>query len=366
MNDTAVPPAASGRSGEVAFPAAPRQRMAGLTGLRGVGALWVVCFHLFRDSQNPVVHAGWLGVDLFFMMSGFVLAYVYADSVASWRVKDYLHFLAFRLARIYPLHIVMLGVVLAIVLGVPHFADRYPHAELRWGWQSFVASLLLIQNWAYFMATAWNTPSWSLSAEWFAYLLFPLFVIVTQWPRSRWLPLVLAGLALMPHLGVLALVNGLGIGATGSVGMIRMVCEFTAGCLLFRATANGLPPLGRWADGLALALLATAMVIQPTNLLALPACALIVLLASDKASLTARLLSLAPLVALGEISYSVYLVHWPIVQVFNWASAGQPAMAEAAVFGWKIALIAVVLLLSTGTYYLVERPARQLGRRLAS
>jgi peptidoglycan/LPS O-acetylase OafA/YrhL len=149
---------------------AERKHIRGLTGLRGIGALWVVLFHLTFGRGIPVIDLGFLGVDLFFILSGFVLSYVSITNIDT--VPRYLEFLRQRLTRIYPLHLFTLCILAMIVLFVPGFSERYnvPRFEP----DAFVASLLLIQNWFYWLPGCWNAPSWSLSAEWFAYLTFPI------------------------------------------------------------------------------------------------------------------------------------------------------------------------------------------------
>lgn len=349
--------------------AASRRNLPGLTGLRGVAAAWVVVFHLFEHQLGRVVDAGWLGVDIFFFLSGFVLSYVYAESLDGWGWRDHLRFIKVRLARIYPLHLVTLAVLAVMVLTLPGFAARYPSAELRWSPGAFAASLLLVQNWGYFWPDAWNGPAWSLSAEWFAYLAFPMFLWLTQWPRSGG-PL-LAGLAVA--FAVLLTMLGLGgvleKGVTSTLGMVRMACEFAIGCGLYRAWRIGLPEIllrDRGAsDAAAVLLILAGCLIGPINLFALPGCALLVLRAGAGHSATARLLTLVPLVFLGEISYSLYLTHWPLIQLFNWVTDGGSTLVTGNETSAKLLLLLAALLLSVLCYHAIERPARAFGRRLA-
>lgn len=351
------------------LPQAARPHLPALTGLRGVAAAWVVLFHLADHHAGGVLGAGWLGVDIFFFLSGFVLCYVYAEAEPAWRPGTYLRFLKVRLARIYPLHAAMLLVMLLMVVALPGFAGRYPMAAERWSVGSFIASVLLVQNWAYFWPGAWNDPAWSLSAEWFAYLSFPLFLWCTQWPRSG--RAVLAGviLAFAILLGMLARRGLLDTGVTGTPGMVRMACEFAIGCGFYRARRIGLPALLDGASGLvdavALLLIVLGVTLGLANLLALPGCALLVLRATSLRSPSARLLSLAPLVFLGEISYSLYLTHWPLIQFYNWLFEGGEAHGPAMQLPARLGLLLAATLLSVASYRMIERPARAFGRRLA-
>ena len=201
-----------------------------LSGLRAT--TWVVIYHL-TSGAFAVIDEGYLGVDVFFILSGYVLCYVCAAKF-NFDLASYFRFLSVRQARIYPLHFVTLVVLAAFVLAFPQFAVRYTFADQRWGADSFVASLLLVQNWSHFLPTCWNTPAWSLSAEWFAYLAFPGFLLLTQWPRSARGPLVIV-CVLFASYNALLLVRGDPLDAHGTTGMLRMATEFAAGCLLFRA-----------------------------------------------------------------------------------------------------------------------------------
>src|SRR6266567_7058688 len=228
-----------------------------LTGLRGVAAAWVALFHL--TVGVPILRYGDMGVDVFFILSGYVLTYVYAGKLTN--AADYFGFIRARLARIYPLHLVTLCVLALMVVALPDFAERYPMPEQRWGFGPFLASLVLVQNWGYFLPTSWNTPSWSLSAEWLAYLIFPFFLFATQWPRSKITPLALAGSLFLALYAEFALKGLPGLAGGGAPGMLRMTCEFAAGCLLCRAVDNGLGRLSPLADIAALALILIAAVL---------------------------------------------------------------------------------------------------------
>ena len=139
-----------------------------LTGIRGVAAAWVVIFHLavvaevaglLTMKQVPVLRSGYLGVDLFFILSGFVLMLTYGQSLSHMTRASLRDFWIGRVFRILPLHWTILGLFLLTGVMIDHdwvMTDR--HDGL-----SFLASALLIQNWI-FMPKVWNLPAWSLSA----------------------------------------------------------------------------------------------------------------------------------------------------------------------------------------------------------
>ena len=202
-----------------------------LTGLRGVGAVWVVSLHLTLGSSIPIVSRGDLGVDLFFILSGFILTRVHmSDFDGGYSIAKFGRFLLLRLARIYPLHLFTLFVFGAIVLALPDFTDRYEHPEY-FSWQQFIATALLVQNWRMGLVSAWNSPSWSLSAEWLAYIAFPVSIFLASVPRWEFKPVV-AMAALLAMMFLCTAAGNPAISVAGAVGLIRMAAEFFAGCLI--------------------------------------------------------------------------------------------------------------------------------------
>ena len=160
---------------------APREEIRGLTGIRGVAALMVVLYH-FHDTFvallpgwrvfAPTAKVGLLGVDLFFVLSGLILCHVYAADSRPVTWRSHAHFLGMRLARIYPNHVAALLAMVALfatasVMGVT-LGGLYPLPQLP-------LHLTMMHAWFRSPGQEWNYPSWSVSAEWFAYLvLFPI------------------------------------------------------------------------------------------------------------------------------------------------------------------------------------------------
>ena len=159
-----------------------------LTGIRLVAAVWVLLYH----SQGPLdaigvlgipvlpdfIRVGRLGVDLFFALSGFILAHTYLSSLGErLKVNKSVRFLWLRLARIYPVHVVML-----LIAGFAVTAQSIVTGEeLNRSWLNpwdFIKNLLLIQEWGSDPQRGWNFVAWSLSMEWLAYLIFPFMALV--------------------------------------------------------------------------------------------------------------------------------------------------------------------------------------------
>jgi peptidoglycan/LPS O-acetylase OafA/YrhL len=126
-----------------------------------------VCF----TAHTQLVAKGYIMVDLFFIMSGFIICHVYQDSFRfGFSNENFRQFTVARFARVYPLHFITL--ILCIVLFVP-----------KWGWdavddpKAIITNVFLIHSFGIHKIFTWNVPSWSISAEWWAYMIFPFLVI---------------------------------------------------------------------------------------------------------------------------------------------------------------------------------------------
>ncbi len=145
-------------------------RLDALTGLRCFAALNIVFFHFSNPDWfgplAPVVNAGYLSVSFFIMLSGFVLAYNYAGRAQEGKL-DHFRFWKARFTRLYPVYL------LAIFLGWQTLvAERTAHTPQMF-WLGIVLTPLLLQGWVPEIATFWNTPAWTMSAEAFYYVIFP-------------------------------------------------------------------------------------------------------------------------------------------------------------------------------------------------
>lgn len=148
-----------------------------MTGVRGIAALSVVALHYFDNvgaSSRPWQHA-YLAVDLFFMLSGLVLALNYSSTVTLDAGRDpYIAFIKKRIARIFPLYIVVTLIETALDIFRHTRGAALPDT---WNLKGMIANLLLVQSWGF--ARSIVHPAWSLSTELAAYLLFPVLVLLT-------------------------------------------------------------------------------------------------------------------------------------------------------------------------------------------
>ena len=343
-----------------------------LTSLRFFAAMWVVAFHYWPNLSPvlpPLVAKGYLGVELFFVLSGFILCHVYLDSVADGGFR-YLSFLWARLARVYPLHLATLfgiGAMALAALAVGRVID--PNIL---SWSSLPANLLLVQAWGFAPQAGWNHPSWSISAEWFAYLGFPLVA---------WGALKLAARPRLATVGAFAFLVALYAGfdalagfslthATIAWGALRIVPCFILGAavnLLWRSSVverRRTALLGAAFSG------ATVLVLAQTG----APDALIVGLFGGLIFSLAALAKAGEnsgggrlFVYLGEISYSIYMICIPWKLLF--VNAITPVLhldkAHLPVYIWLIMFVSVIPL-AAASYHLIEWPARRWMRRLSA
>lgn len=211
-----------------------------LTGLRGIAAWWVVVFH-FSEPLAPVVPSwiyeivmqGYLAVDLFFILSGYVIF----TSSKYLRHSDWNHSTRFwtsRLIRIYPLHLILMIIYLVNPLVLVLFSSSGVVSE-RYDWDYFFASIFLVQNWGGFDELKWNIPAWSISAEFAAYLIAPFLIakLISHLEKSQGLLLIgLVGGAFCCAL-LFATNNKSSIGdSIPAFGVARCLFEFWIGLCL--------------------------------------------------------------------------------------------------------------------------------------
>ena len=344
-----------------------RREIDGLTALRGVAACWVVAYHMHqRDAVGgalgTLMRHGYLAVDVFFVLSGFVMALSYGTGFAGWR--GFGVFLMRRFARVYPLYFVTTLMALGLLLWLPHPA-------LPWVWlpRMVVDNFLLVDAWG--VGQALNGPSWSISTELFAYLLFPLLVAMALGGTggrglAASLGAVLLGLA---GVWLLAALVPVPVGQTMNGPMdiwwprsvwplIRCLLEFTVGLAtfgLFRAAA-----VARWfsqgwvGGGLVAGVLVLAMLPGSDVAVVMLVPALLLALAAGRRPVPGLL------VLLGQLSYGIYLLHGLVVQfrpqlADGFAAGLGPRAGDAAAVG---TLYALILGSAWLMYRFIELPAR--------
>jgi peptidoglycan/LPS O-acetylase OafA/YrhL len=332
-----------------------------LTGLRAIAALWVFLFHapgaFPRDyaSLFPIGRAGFLGVDIFFVLSGFVLALNYAGegrhrSVAAWG-----DFLWKRLARVYPVHLAALAL---FAVGAAVFGAWFAPDD-RLTLAGFLRTLTLTHGWDAPILKTWNVVSWSVSCEWAAYIAFPVIAAIAWRVPGRLLCAVLVVLLFIAlHLCVKSNV----FGKSGiDYGLPRIAAEFSAGvllCRLYTLEAGRKPWLLVGAIATAGMLLVSsklAMRFGPhATLEIMPVCAAVIVYGlARSAGPFERLLGSSAFQYLGRISYAFYMVHAMALSVVAAALNGRAGVAVKVAAALILAGVVAHLL-----HTFVENPAR--------
>ena len=344
------------------------------TGIRGVAALLVVAYHqqlgdlhkLPFETATSLFRHSYLMVDLFFVLSGFIISYVYAaDRQRPMPAKEAKSFLFTRFARIYPLHLFALLLMTVVVFGqnwVMALAGRPVAPLTSRELLDWVLQLFLVHAW-FSGHVGWNIPSWSISAEMFAYLLFPLLVAL-HFRAPRILGAALLTFSIIFYAYVAATSGSLDIVA--GLSPLRCIAGFGLGMLVYynRASVQGLSPAVLSTIQLvALAWAVTVLCSPISDPMIVPGFVMTVWATWTDRGLLARLLSSRPLQWLGDISYSVYLLHVPLLSafLFFWVHATHrfPIGQDLSRSVWLCLSFALVLAVSTLTYKFIEVPARR-------
>uniref|UniRef100_E6PYD3 Putative Acyltransferase family protein n=1 Tax=mine drainage metagenome TaxID=410659 RepID=E6PYD3_9ZZZZ len=352
-------------------------RLDALTGLRCFAALNIVFFHfsnpLWFGPLAPVVNAGYISVSFFIMLSGFVLAYNYAERARQGKL-DRVRFWKARWTRLYPVYL------LSLILGWQMIAAEYRAHTHPMFWTGIVLTPLLLQGWVPALATFWNTPAWTMSAESFYYLIFPWLVSRPKPVSRRGYLLRLSALwlaGLIPGvLYVLLSPDNIAAPNRFSYGPWLQALKFTPlphlPSFLFGVMLAGLDEeiaressLRLWL-GLAGFVALYCTLLQAPRLpyamlhdgLLMPLFGAIILGLAGRNWLS-RALGIAPLVFVGEASYCLYLLHFNLWNMLH-RSGLLPALGLTRFDPWisYAVLIAFALL----TLHLVEKPAQRLLR----
>ncbi|UIP30337.1 acyltransferase [Photobacterium sp. TLY01] len=376
-----------------------------LTPIRGIAALIVTYFHArlilfpqWRDSIAQSTHFlenGYLWVDIFFILSGFVMMHVYQSTFATGSsFKKWRGFMWLRFSRIYPLFFVTLAVLFSWeyyksvhhigfyagplfdawgATGIPPFTGPFNRTE------TLLPNLFLV-NGILSQPLSWNIAGWSLSIEWLCYMVFPLLisVLLRSAKSNAWLPvlimLVLSGMVNM-H-GTLDITSTLN-------AFVRGLCGFTLGLWLSRISFG--PRTKSWInhDGILFALIiALITVLQfsisyTVTMATYVLFAILVLVAANQEKRSSLLLSLLDNKVtqfLGDISYSIYLWHSVLllagVEVIHhinpdWTAWWYAQTSAGIVLTGILLFTAALICISTFSYYLFERPLMTWMRGMA-
>ena len=342
---------------------APRYRA--LDGYRFLAAAGVaishydIAFDLKLGSLSAAIPQLGEFVDFFFILSGFVIGTTYAGRLASG--ADYGRFLQARLARVWPLHLATALASLALVPVAFLFHVPVNHPEMV-RLSELPANLAMVHAWGFFDHLTFNGPSWSISAEWFVYLLCPLLLVTAR--RLSTLAGVALAVAFVAAMIAVRARYGLGdwTAASFDFGLIRAVPLFFGGLVIAMALARRPVACGpSWlvVHALFIASLLTLHFSAPREI----AVALFALVVAG-AALAERAgrpswLGGKLMGRFGDASYAIYLTHFltavPVVFVLRrYGLLGTPVALAAA-----CATLGLTIVLSLGIYRWFESPLRR-------
>jgi peptidoglycan/LPS O-acetylase OafA/YrhL len=357
-----------------------------LIGARALPPLLLVLYHFHEGHGyqhfrpfDVFVAKGYLWVEFFFALSGFVLVLVYGA-----RAFAYGEFLKARLARLYPLQLATILIMAAMIgffgwlaaMGgtVPMYHQQYYHPYATW--PSFIANLFLVQAWHLFPALSWNGVSWFVSVEFFLCLIFPVYLWLS---RGRWWragAMIAAGFAALKFM---ADHSGHGLDITYDFGIVRGMADFAVGvglAMLYRELkprADALSEHALSAAQIAVAILFlyaiydTGWSHNPRDFwIVPPMLAMVLALAFDRGIL-ARALQTRPLMRMGEWSFAVYMGQSVWLQLLHY-NGPLPALspAWAVRLHWILPIVLVIVCTAWGAllYWAVEKPANRALREL--
>lgn len=328
-----------------------------LTGLRGLTALLVLFYHVRtpqgHELQFGVVDAfskfGSLGVDIFFILSGFILGTVYGQMFARGFDGNALGaFGRARFARIYPLHFVTLFLMLGAYAIALHVGVR-PTETSGYGWRNLILALLLVHEWIGIIAP--NPGSWSISIELANYLLFPILIMRPRVPAFWAVLAIIIGTAVVEYFS--------------DDRVLRSMTEFVMGYSAYRIATTHRPGASSALAGIAFVVPFAASGLAGRELPGLAAIGFTtsMFLMSGSLNEPFRIFCASrPLVFLGEISYSIYLLQWLIWIGWKHGLAKLPFFA-AHLYVMVFFAATTVVLCAIPSYYFFEKPMRAFLRR---
>lgn len=344
-----------------------------LTGVRGVAAVLIVLYHfghvqLFDGGSLTYIPIplGYLAVELFFMLSGYVIALTYGSKFShGYDIKSFAEFMIKRVARLYPAYLVIAALYVVKIVAGLQGSDTLAMFST---WDT-IGNALMLTGWGLHIQPLIGV-AWAASAEMGSYLLAPLLIVLTLHRRAPAPVLVL----IASVIGV-CMVAMSGRGANGPLDvvngdsfypLVRAIAGFAIGMVLYRYSDQLMNPVSpSLQDVLVLALIAAivaTMAFWPHDLLLYALLIPFVLVLSRDGRMAQLLFGNALVYRLGIISYSIYLLHPLFVSfaVRAWRNYGQ---TEAVYLAAVAFYLIVILALSELSYRFIEMPARDVVAR---
>ncbi|MEP5937106.1 MAG: acyltransferase [Erythrobacter sp.] len=358
------------------------ERFEVLDALRGLCALLVALYHFQANgliARSLLVQNGWLFVDYFFVLSGFVIAHSYGERLREGAVSVG-RFMALRMGRIYPLHIAVLlafvALELLLVFGgnwIAQFVTREPFTGSR-SIGALVQNIFLLQSFGIEGGRGWNGPAWSIAAEMWTYLLFALIFVAAR----RWFVWIAALIVVVAAAWLNA--NAPDLHVTFEGGIVRCIFGFSVGVLTYQAYRRFGGLRGQMWEVLAIGLVIAfaSFATGRWTFLAPLIFALTIMALATQSGVISAMLRRPFFQLLGLISYSIYMIHvflqgrlGEVLQMSDVIDISVDAQGRTLLTGspWvgdavTLAMLALLIAVSWLGYRLVEKPGRDWSRRL--
>jgi peptidoglycan/LPS O-acetylase OafA/YrhL len=353
-----------------------------LTPLRGIAALFIVAFHYLGmlKAAEPeynlkpqflelLILKSYLWVDFFFILSGFVIFHVYHTKFSERLNKhNYQKFLIARFARIYPLHLVTLLLLLILQLPIYLVEPKYAFSEEYFPWIGLLTNIALLGSIGN-ISSGWNDVSWAVGAEWYTYMIFPFLVplFLRNSPPRIFLNFLLP-IALLFGLSTLSTRMPGTLLLQSDYGLFRCLLDFTLGIGIYQIYQKGWFRLFLSRDYtflLAWIWIITVVLTGGHDVWTIPGFILLIISAALNNGKTSKILNIKGLVFLGEISYCIYLVHGVLrilTYMFSYIFCGEyfcPSFTQMQLYLGLFGFIVITIIFSIVAYYAIEVKARK-------
>ncbi len=349
---------------------------ADIDGLRALAVLSVVFYHL----GFGFIPGGFLGVDVFFVISGYLITTIIVEEVRNSGTFSFGGFYARRVRRLIPslITIVLLTFVASVYVLPDDLLSDFS-ASIAFTFLS-ISNLYFWLSSGYFDTSSEFKPllhTWSLSVEEQFYLFWPGFLLLITWLSKKrlWISPVVVLLIGLLSFGLGELFLGVGNNSEFRIleGVVSdpasaafyltpfRIYEFAIGAIIYwfpqskainSVVRNIVSILALFALVLAMAFITDEMRFPSYNAL-IVSVATAALLYAQKDTIAGTVMSLAPVVFIGKISYTLYLVHWPVIVLYTVWKQSPPSLIEIS------ALLVLMLVVSSAIYFLIENPLRR-------
>jgi peptidoglycan/LPS O-acetylase OafA/YrhL len=364
--------------------AQPAGKIEELESIRGIAALLVVLFHMpawnVRLQDIRFVHNGYYMVDLFFVLSGFVMNLNYGDRLHG--VRDLARFQFLRLGRLYPVHLLFLLLavltaasswIAAVAFGL-HMPNGAAFKDATFA--AFVEELLLIHSLGFFpIAYSFNPPSWSISVEFYTYLVFGIMCLIPRYALRLSVFVVVSGAAL-----VLLAFGGKHIGDFSH--FLQCLAGYFLGCLVAAFAARRPHALPRGSTFAALVAMTVFLCLRKDPQFAIEifflSALVIVAVVCSRDDFAKGILRHRSLKFLGLISYSIYMSHAFVLWVCNQFvravlhrpeaitdGISTPQLSPFGALLWQGIAVAGTILVSVLVFRYIEDPFRLKSKEFA-